>query len=55
MQGAVEKPEFNSAFGKIAVQVDAMVAGRIIVGMADSADIAIVCFAVKGSISRRKP
>ena len=28
MQGAVEKPEFNSAFGKIAVQVDTMVAAQ---------------------------
>lgn len=51
MQGAVEKPEFNSAFGKIAVQVDTMVAGRIIVGMADSAGIAIVCFAVPDAFS----
>lgn len=46
VERAVEKPEFYGAFGKIAVQVDTVVAGLVIVGMADAAGVAVICRAV---------
>ena len=43
MQSAVKKPEFYSAFGKIAVKIYSMIPGVVIVLVTDAASISIIC------------
>ena len=46
VESAVKKSEFYSALGKVAVKIDSVIAGAVIVLMVDTAAISVVCTAV---------
>lgn len=51
MEGAVEKSEFYSPFGEVAVEVDTVIAGAVIVFMANTAAISVIRTAVPNLLS----
>lgn len=46
MESTVEKSEFYSPFGEVAVEVDSVIAGAVIVLMVNTATISVICAAI---------